>query len=172
MDHLAVAPAAQERTRFNNNGRLRTLGSILCVALFLGAGATSAQSPTPFGVPVGLENPGVNLNGKTVRGTRLFGWGDQGRSEVVARHGMVATSHHLAAQAGLEILEMGGNAADAAVAAASILDVTSQNDTGIGGDIFVLYWSARDKKLYGLNSAGWSPAGWTPEYFATRQLSG
>jgi gamma-glutamyltranspeptidase/glutathione hydrolase len=172
MDHLAIAPVAHEGTRFNNNGRLRALGSILCVTLFLLAGATSAQSPTPFGVPVGLENPGVNLNGKTVRGTRLFGWGDQGRSEVVARHGMVATSHHLAAQAGLEILEMGGNAADAAVAAASILDVTSQNDTGIGGDIFVLYWSARDKKLYGLNSAGWSPAGWTPEYFQTRQLSG
>jgi gamma-glutamyltranspeptidase/glutathione hydrolase len=101
-----------------------------------------------------------------------MGWRDQGRSEVVARNGMVATSHHLAAQAGLEILEAGGNAIDAAVATASILDVTSQNDTGIGGDLFVLYWSAKDKKLYALNAAGWAPAGWTAEYFATRTLSG
>jgi gamma-glutamyltranspeptidase / glutathione hydrolase len=144
----------------------------LCSAVLLVASPAVAQSATPFGAPVGFENPGASLNGKTVRGTRIFGWGDQGRSEVVARHGMVATSHHLAAQAGLEILEMGGNAADAAVAAASILDVTSQNDTGIGGDLFVLYWSARDKKLYALNSAGWSPAGWTADYFKTRTISG
>ena len=174
MKHQETAPQAYRRDRSTVKGRLRILASTLCIGacVALGTVSTSAQSPTPFGVPVGLENPGTNLNGKTVRGTRLFGWGDQGRSEVVARHGMVATSHHLAAQAGLEILEMGGNAADAAVAAASILDVTSQNDTGLGGDLFVLYWSARDKKLYALNAAGWSPAGWTPEYFATRQLSG
>ena len=174
MNHQETAPQAPRRDRIKVNGRLRILASTLCigVSVALATSSTSAQSPTPLGVPVGLENPGTNLNGKTVHGTRLFGWGDQGRSEVVARHGMVATSHHLAAQAGLEILEMGGNAADAAVAAASILDVTSQNDTGLGGDLFVLYWSAKDKKLYALNSAGWSPAGWTAEYFQTRQLSG
>ena len=174
MKHQETATQAYRRDRITVKGRLCILASTLCIGacVALGTVSTSAQSPTPFGVPVGLENPGTNLNGKTVHGTRLFGWGDQGRSEVVARHGMVATSHHLAAQAGLEILEMGGNAADAAVAAASILDVTSQNDTGLGGDLFVLYWSARDKKLYALNAAGWSPAGWTPAYFATRQLSG
>jgi gamma-glutamyltranspeptidase/glutathione hydrolase len=84
---------------------------------------------------------------------------------VLARHGIVATSDPLAAQAGLDILRQGGNAIDAAVAAGAVLDVTSQNDTGIGGDLFALIWSARDKKLYALNSAGWAPAGWTREFF-------
>ena len=68
-------------------------------------------------------------------------------------------------EAGLEILRQGGNAIDAAVATGAVLDVTSQNDTGIGGDLFALVYVARDKKLYALNSAGWAPAGWTPEFF-------
>ena len=55
---------------------------------------------------------------------------------MLARHGIVATSDPLAAQAGLEILRQGGNAIDAAVATGAVLDVTSQNDTGIGGDLF------------------------------------
>ena len=93
---------------------------------------------------------------------------EQGRSEVLARHGIVATSDPLAAQAGLEILRQGGNAIDAAVAAGAVLDVTSQNDTGIGGDLFALVWSARDKKLYALNSGGWAPAAWTPQFFTER----
>lgn len=113
--------------------------SLVCVAGTMVASQALAQAAAPFGKPLGLENPGVNLNEKTVKGTRPMGWQDQGRSEVVARNGMVATSHHLAAQAGVEILEKGGNAMDAAVATAAVLDVTSQNDTGIGGDVFVLY---------------------------------
>jgi gamma-glutamyltranspeptidase/glutathione hydrolase len=84
---------------------------------------------------------------------------------VLARHGIVATSDPLAAQAGLDILRLGGNAIDAAVATGAVLDVTSQNDTGIGGDLFAIVWVARDKKLYALNSAGWAPSGWTPEFF-------
>jgi len=47
----------------------------------------------------------------------------------------------------------------------AVLDVTSQNDTGIGGDLFALVYVAKDKKLYALNSAGWAPAGWTPDFF-------
>jgi gamma-glutamyltranspeptidase/glutathione hydrolase len=78
---------------------------------------------------------------------------------------MVATSDPLAAEAGLEILRQGGNAIDAAVATGAVLDVTSQNDTGIGGDLFALVYSAKDKKLYALNAAGWAPKGWTPEFF-------
>ena len=77
---------------------------------------------------------------KAVPGSRAQGWLAQGRSEVVARHGIVATSDPLAAQAGLEILRQGGNAIDAAVATGAVLDVTSQNDTGIGGDLFALVW--------------------------------
>ena len=98
-------------------------------------------------------------------GSRAQGWLGQGRSEVIARHGIVATSDTLAAQAGLEILQAGGNAVDAAVAAGAVLDVTSQNDTGIAGDLFALVYVAQENKLYALNSAGWAPAGWTPEFF-------
>jgi gamma-glutamyltranspeptidase/glutathione hydrolase len=125
---------------------------------------SSAQSPNAFGIPTeNTPNPAANI--EAASGSRGQGWLGQGRSEVLARHGMVATSDPLAAQAGLEILQNGGNAIDAAVAAAAVLDVTSQNDTGIAGDLFALVWSARDKKLYALNSAGWAPSGWTPEYF-------
>ena len=126
--------------------------------------ALQAQSPNAFGIPTEtISNPAANV--VAVPGSRGQGWLGQGRSEVIARHGMVATSDPIAAQAGLEILRNGGNAIDAAVAAAAVLDVTSQNDTGIAGDLFALVWSAQDKKLYALNSAGWAPSGWTPEYF-------
>lgn len=138
----------------------------------LSAASSFAQSATPFGTPVGLENPGAQLNGVAVPGMRPMGWSEQGRSEIVARNGVVATSHPLAAQAGLEILQKGGNAMDAAVAGLATLDVVSPNDTGIGGDVFVLYWSAADRKLYSLSSAGWSPQGWTSEYFKDRKLEG
>src|SRR5690349_13045756 len=128
---------------------------------------SSAQSQNAFGVPsADLPQPGTAI--KAVPGSRAQGWLSQGRSEVLARHGMVATSDPLAAEAGLEILRRGGNAIDAAVATGAVLDVTSQNDTGIGGDLFALVYVAKDKKLYALNSAGWAPAGWTPEFFRTK----
>ena len=124
----------------------------------------TAQSPHPFGVPT-LDDPQPDANIKAVPGSRAQGWLAQGRSEVLARHGIVATSDPLAAEAGLEILRQGGNAIDAAVATGAVLDVTSQNDTGIGGDLFALVYIAKDKKLYALNSGGWAPAAWTPEFF-------
>lgn len=123
-----------------------------------------AQSQNAFGVPSADQpQPGAAI--KAVPGSRAQGWLSQGRSEVLARHGMVATSDPLAAQAGLEILRQGGNAIDAAVATGAVLDVTSQNDTGIGGDLFALVYIAKDQKLYALNSGGWAPTGWTPEFF-------
>ena len=127
----------------------------------------SADSPNAFGAPT-LEVPRPSADIAAVPGMRAQGWLAQGRSEVLARHGIVATSDPLAVQAGLEILQRGGNAIDAAVAAAAVLDVTSQNDTGIGGDLFSLVWSAKDERLCALNSAGWAPAGWTPEYFRSQ----
>jgi len=101
------------------------------------------------------------------RGARIAppGLARAGALGVLARHGMVATSDPIAAQAGLEILERGGNAIDAAVATGAVLDVTSQNDTGIGGDLFALVYFAKDQKLYALNSAGWAPTGWSPKFF-------
>jgi len=126
----------------------------------------AGQSKNPFGVP-SAETPQPAGTIKAAPGSRAQGWLQQGRSEVLARHGMVATSDPLAAEAGLEILRQGGNAIDAAVATGAMLDVTSQNDTGIGGDLFALVYVAKDKKLYALNSAGWAPKGWTPEFFTT-----
>ncbi|MGV3516822.1 gamma-glutamyltransferase [Luteitalea sp.] len=138
--------------------------SVVLLAIGSWYGIGRAQSPTPFGTPTAtVPQPATTVN--AVPGTRAQGWPEQGRSEVLARHGMVATSDPLAAQAGLDILRQGGNAIDAAVAAAAVLDVTSQNDTGIGGDLFALVYVARERKLYALNSAGWAPAGWTPQFF-------
>jgi gamma-glutamyltranspeptidase/glutathione hydrolase len=127
-----------------------------------------AQSQTPFGAPSPGGAPMPTADIKAVPGSRAQGWRAQGRSEVLARNGIVATSDPLAAQAGLDILRQGGNAIDAAVAAGAVLDVTSQNDTGIGGDLFALVWVAKEKKLYALNSAGFAPQGWTPEFFTQK----
>lgn len=135
-----------------------------CLLAALPLSSLQAQSPNAFGIPSEkASNPAADI--VAAPGSRGQGWLGQGRSEVLARHGMVATSDPLAAQAGLEILQNGGNAIDAAVAAAAVLDVTSQNDTGIAGDLFALVYSAEDKQLYALNSAGWAPAAWTPDYF-------
>ena len=137
---------------------------VISLALASATSYRAAQSPNAFGIPTpGKPAPTASI--PAVAGSRAEGWLAQGRSEVIARHGMVATSDPLAAQAGLDILKQGGNAIDAAVATGAVLDVTSQNDTGIGGDLFALVWVAKDKKLYALNSAGWAPAGWTPEFF-------
>jgi gamma-glutamyltranspeptidase/glutathione hydrolase len=147
----------------------RSLAATAATALVATFAAATAQSPhtqsaNPFGAPT-ADRPQPASAIKAAPGSRAQGWLAQGRSEVLARHGMVATSDPLAAQAGLEILQRGGNAIDAAVATGAVLDVTSQNDTGIGGDLFALVYIAKEKKLYALNSAGWAPTGWTPEFF-------
>ena len=88
------------------------------------------------------------------------------RSPVLARN-VVATSHPLAAQAGLGMLARGGNAADAAIAAAAALTVVEPTGNGLGGDAFAILWDGA--ALHGLNASGRSPAGWTPERFAGRE---
>jgi gamma-glutamyltranspeptidase / glutathione hydrolase len=77
-----------------------------------------------------------------------------GRSMVYAPSGMVATSQPLATTAGLEVLRTGGNAVDAAVAAAAVLSVTEPHMTGIGGDMFAIVWLAKEQKLVALNASG------------------
>lgn len=94
----------------------------------------------------------------------------QSRSVVIARQGMVATSHPLAAQAGLDVLKLGGNAADAAIAANAMLGVVEPMSCGIGGDLFVIYWDAKTQKLYGLNASGRSPFNLNRQVFAERGL--
>src|ERR1051325_3830858 len=77
-----------------------------------------------------------------------------GRSPVYAPNGVAATSQPLATSAAVNVLQSGGNAIDAAVTAAAVLAVVEPMMTGIGGDMFAIVWSAKDKKLYGLNASG------------------
>ncbi len=83
------------------------------------------------------------------------------RSPVYGRRGVVSTSQPLATAAGIEILSKGGNAADAAVAAAAALNVTEPTSTGIGGDMFALYYDAQTKQVTALNGSGRAPAALT-----------
>jgi gamma-glutamyltranspeptidase/glutathione hydrolase len=92
------------------------------------------------------------------------------RSAVLARRGMVCASVPAAAAAGVEILGLGGNAIDAALAAAAVLCVVEPMSTGIGGDAFALFWSAREGRLLGLNGSGRAPAAATLAAYRSRGL--
>lgn len=92
-----------------------------------------------------------------IRGDRAEGWKAQSRAEVFAQHGMVASSQPLATQAGLQVLKQGGNAIDAAVAAAAVLSVVEPMNVGIAGDLFAIVYIAKDRKLYALNASGMAP---------------
>ena len=85
------------------------------------------------------------------------------RSPVLGRAGMVAASQPLAVAAGLKVLQMGGNAADAAVATAAALNVTEPTSTGLGGDAFALYYEAKTGQVHALNGSGRAPAALTLE---------
>ncbi len=93
-----------------------------------------------------------------------------GRSVVMSTSGMIAASQPMATQAGLAILQAGGNAMDAAIAASAVLCVTEPQSTGIGGDCFLLYHEARSGKLHGLNGSGRAPGRATLEEFERRGL--
>ena len=91
-----------------------------------------------------------------------------GRSVVMAPHGMVATSHPLAAQIGLDVLKQGGSAVDAAIAVNAALGLVEPMSCGIGGDLFALVWDAKTQKLHGLDASGRAPARATRAFYVER----
>ena len=114
---------------------------------------------------------------RTDRSTRLGAGYDrpgnfphQSRSMILAKHGIVATSHPLASQAGLAILKRGGNAIDAAIAANAMQGVVEPMSCGIGGDLFCIYWDNKTQTLYGLNASGRSPFNLNRDVFADQGM--
>ena len=101
---------------------------------------------------------------------RITGEKFASRSEVIGQNGMVATSHPLATQIGLDILKQGGSAIDAAIAANVALGLMEPTGNGIGGDLFAIIWDAKTKKLHGLNASGPAPKNITIDYFVEKGL--
>src|SRR5215467_603188 len=93
------------------------------------------------------------------------------RSPVLAMNGLVATSQPLASAAALRILQDGGNAVDAAICAAAVLNVVEPMSTGIGGDMFALVYMQQDRKPVALNGSGWAGSNASPDFFAQRHLT-
>jgi gamma-glutamyltranspeptidase len=89
---------------------------------------------------------------------------------VLGTRGMVACAHYLATQAGVSILTQGGNAIDAALAANAAMTVVYPSTCSAGGDVFMLIWEAKTRRLHALNGSGRAPRGMTPEYFLARDL--
>jgi gamma-glutamyltranspeptidase/glutathione hydrolase len=94
-----------------------------------------------------------------------------GRSKIATKFGIVAASQPLAARAGVQLLERGGNAIDAAIAANGVMGVVEPHMNGMGGDLFAMVYMAKARRLYGLNSAGWAPRGLTPAFLRQKGLS-
>ncbi len=117
-----------------------------------------------------LSNPASNPRLQPIPAsmTHAFNWSSgyaSQRSPVFARN-VVSTSHPLAAQAGLRMLQAGGNAVDAAIATAAMMTLVEPCSNGLGSDAFAILWDGN--KLHGLNASGNAPAGWTPEYFENK----
>lgn len=99
-------------------------------------------------------------------GDRVTGQAFATRSEVIARHGMAATSQPLVTQIALDVLKAGGNAIDAAIAANAAQGLMEPVGNGIGGDLFAIVWDAESQALYGLNASGRSPRSLSLQWFA------
>jgi gamma-glutamyltranspeptidase/glutathione hydrolase len=93
-----------------------------------------------------------------------------GRSVVSTTFGIVAASQPLAARAGVQILERGGNAIDAAIAANATIGLMEPTGNGLGGDLFIIYYEAKSGTVYGLNSSGWAPTGLNVDFLASKGI--
>ncbi len=129
-------------------------GVTLILALVAAAGATARGGDPPLPTH---DRPAGPLH-KT-------------RSSVVARHGMAATSQPLASLAAIRVLQGGGNAVDAAIAANAVLGVVEPMSCGLGGDLFAIVWDNKTHKLYGLNGSGRAPDAATIGLFRDRHLA-
>src|SRR4029450_5165857 len=108
-----------------------------------------------------MQHPAGDRPAGNTRGTR---------SAVLARNGAIATSQPLATAAGLRVLQSGGNAIDAAVTAAAVLAVVEPTMNGPGGDLFAIVYSAKDRKIHGLNASGRAGSLAPPEEFRKRNV--
>ena len=108
----------------------------------------------------------------TIANDRLTGATFASRSEVIAKHGMAATSQPLATQIAIDILKQGGNAIDAAIAANAALGLMEPTGNGIGGDLFAIVWDGKTQRLHGLNASGRSPKSLTLAEFRKRTWRG
>src|SRR5438552_3921683 len=124
--------------------KLLFLALLVCMEVFAQDDSPAAAAAAPAPVPT----PGR----------------EQARSMIVTRYGIVAASQFLASQAGSRMLESGGNAIDAAIAANAVLGLTQPYVNGMGGDLFAIVYEAKTGKLYGLNSSGWTPKALTIDY--------
>jgi gamma-glutamyltranspeptidase/glutathione hydrolase len=141
---------------------INAFGAALLLVIACGRGNLSAQAALEMQPCEHSPRPPFC---SAVRGVRAEGWPAQSRSEVMAQHGMVVTSQPLAAQVGLQILQHGGNAIDAAVAMAAALNVMEPMMVGMGGDLFAVIYIARERKVYVLNASGTAPTGATLQRF-------
>src|SRR4029079_4011354 len=131
---------------------MNSVSLLVFVAIIASSSLTIAQSPVQS-----CSATAKPAWCSAVEGDRAEGWLPQGRSEVMARNGMVTTSQPLAAQAGLDILKKGGNAIDAAGATAAGLSVMEPMNVGPAGDLFAIIYVAKENKLYALNASGMTP---------------
>ena len=133
------------------------------------APATQPPAATTQNGGDGIMQPGsapANLQAEIMRAAAdpiTRGSDGHRRSAVYARHGMVSCSQPLASEIGLRVLQAGGNAVDASIAMAAALAVTTPTMTGLGGDMFMLYWDAKERKVKALNGSGRCPKALTAE---------
>ncbi len=131
------------------------------------------MSPIARGVVVGTliaVSLGGPVSGRQSRPSAAAPPPVPGRSIVATTLGIVAASQPLAARAGVQILERGGNAIDAAIAANATIGLMEPTGNGLGGDLFILYYEAKTGTVHGLNASGWAPTGLTPEFLAAKGI--
>src|SRR5688500_6848728 len=125
-----------------------------------GVGAQQTGAPATRAVRGGVEQNNQDA-GRSQRPV-------VGRSVVATTQGIVAASQPLAARAGVQILDRGGNAIDAAIAANATIGLMEPTGNGLGGDLFILYYEAKTGTVHGLNASGWAPSVLTPEFLAAK----